>query len=402
MTVIGATVFGDPKGNFRLKGQWSAIRLRQGQFVDVADGPLTHQLLVTGNTVRDAIATREEDQWHGHYNAILDTFKPDLVIFHGGRLVDMVIADEARVRGIPSAAYVANGNYGGSRWCRDVDLIFTESDATAQLYRDKARYRVTPVGTFVDPATVVASDQTRENLLLVNPSAEKGAGIVILLALALERRRPDIRFEVVQSRGNWQGLVKAVTTALGRPRDSLGNVIVTPNTDDMRPVYGRARLLLAPSLCWDSGPRVLAEAMLNGIPAIITDRGGLPEMVFDGGIVLKLPLQWHEAPYLAFPYPSRIERVVDAIIRLYDDEPHYQALARRARAAGRAVHDIEFNVQRLIRAFAPLLEQQAGDRDFYEALTTAHKQGLTPDVQFLPAGQAVAPLEPDLTDVAAQ
>ncbi len=90
--------------------------------------------------------------------------------------------------------------------------------------------------------------------------------------------------------------MEAVTQQLAGAPQALPNVIVTPPQADMRPVYGRARVLLAPSLWWESGARVIAEAMLNGIPAFVTAHGGSPEMAGEGGITLQLPPQFHEAP----------------------------------------------------------------------------------------------------------
>jgi glycosyltransferase involved in cell wall biosynthesis len=378
VAIVGATIFDHPHGNVRMRKQWDFVQSKKGQFINVNDGPLVHRLLVTESTRRSNATCNEENIWHSYYIAVLDTFKPDLMFFYGGRTIDMLKAVEARARGIPTAAYLVNAAYRGPHWCRDVDLMITDSNATAQNYRDKEGYRIIPVGAFIDPAPVVARQHSRENLLLVNPTAEKGANIVILLALDLEQRRPDIKFEVVQSRGNWDTLVKQVTTAIGRPRDSLSNVILTQHTDDMRPIYGRARLLLAPSLWWDSGPRVLAEAMLNGIPAIITKRGGMPEMIGDAGIHLNFAANLYEPPHMIIPNPSHLSPVADLIIRMYDDEAYYQGYVARARNVGRTLHNIDTSTQRLVDAFKPLLDQKAGDQDFAALLKAAHKQGLAP------------------------
>ena len=116
-----------------------------------------------------------------------------------------------------------------------MDQIITDSKATAKFYEETFKYRMVPVGKFVDPATKLATHNSRERVLFVNPSLEKGAGIVIALALLLEERRPDIKFEVVEFRGNWHQLVKEVTRVRCSPRESLNNVIVTPNSSTCVP-----------------------------------------------------------------------------------------------------------------------------------------------------------------------
>ena len=376
VAIAGATVFDHPTGNFRLKEIWNPLQEKKGEavFITDADG-LHHRLLITNSTQESEMTFAEISRWHELYCAGLDTFKPDLVFFYGGHPVDYLIGVEARARGIPVAAYLVNGNYSGSRWCQDVDLIITDSKATASLYQQQESYRIIPVGKFINPSLVVAEHHTRQHLLLVNPTMEKGAGLVVQLALMLETERPDITFEVVESRGKWADIVKMVSRTLGKPRDSLANVTVTPNTDDMRPLYGRARMLLAPSLWWESGVRVVVEAMMNGIPALITNRGGTPEMMQDGGIILNLSQDLHEAPYNRLPKEAVLRPVVDTLIRIYDDEAFYADLVGKA-CRVRHTHSIDHNIQRLIQAITPLLDRRAGDQDFQGLLKQVHKQGL--------------------------
>lgn len=371
--VLGATIFDAEKGTYRLREHWETLRASLGKLVNVNDGPLTHRLFITNSIVRNQMTTEEEGTWYASYIHVLDTFRPDLVYFYGGQTLDLLISDEAHARGIPCAAYLANGNYQATRWCRDVDVIITDSQATADMYAEKQGFKAVPVGAFIDPGPVLATGLTRKHVLLVNPSLAKGAGVVIQLAMALETRRPDIVFEVVESRGNWHGLVQQVSAAMGQPRESLNNVIVTPNTDDMRPIYGRARLLLAPSLWWESFGRVAAEAMMNGIPALVTNRGGLPEVIGDGGIVINFPEKCYEAPYTHLPESSLLAPLLQAIERMYDDTAYYEHYAQRALQVGER-HRIEVSTGRLMQAFAPFVRRFAGEGAANPYAERANKQ----------------------------
>ena len=374
--ILGATVFDHASGATRLKDQWETIQARRGRMLTLVDGPLQHQLLVTGSTRRAELTAAEENRWFGTYQQVLDQFKPDLVFFYGGNAFDHLISAEARVRGIPSVFYLVNGNYHQTRWCRDVDLILTDTQATAGRYARELDCKATPIGKFIDPSRVVAQGHTRERILFVNPRLEKGVAIVIRLALLLEKRRPDIVFEVVESRGLWPNLLRQITTAMGHTRESLDNVVVTPNTDDMRPVYGRARLLLAPSLWWESGARVVVEAMLNGIPALITDYGGMAEFAGDAGIKLKLAAMYHEPPYTRVPTDEALEPLLVRLQTLYDDEAAYAELVSRAWRMGQTHHSQAGSTQRLLQALKPWVEQRAGDLDTRLLLRQGHKQGL--------------------------
>jgi glycosyltransferase involved in cell wall biosynthesis len=279
------------------------------------------------------------------------------VWFFGGLSVDRLIAAEAKRAGAATLAYLVNGNYRAKRWCRDVDMILTDSQATAGFYKDRLGIAVQPVGSFIRPEAVMAQDHTRRCLTFVNPKPEKGAYLVAQLALALETRRPDIPFEVVDSRaGSWDRVLARVRAALSLPGEgALSNVTVTPATSDMRPVYGRARALLAPSLWWESGARVLAEAMLNGVPAVVTKRGGSPEMIGEGGIVLTLPEIYHEAPYTRLLAPQALEAVIGILTQIHDDEDGYGRMVAAARAAGRDLHDIARNTDRLVKTLGHIL-----------------------------------------------
>ena len=374
--VLGATVFDHATGGADLARLIASAPRQPGQRVQVGDGPLVHQLTVTASTRRDQVSCDEESAWFAHYQHALDRFRPDLVFYYGGLPFDFLIAAEARSRGIAVAFYLANGNYRESRAFRDVDLVLTDSRATAQRYRDQMGIAPVPVGKFIDAQAVVAPHLTRERILFINPVLEKGVALVVRLALMLEQRRPDVVFEVVESRGQWATHLLQITTAFGAPRTALSNVVVTPNTRDMRPVYGRARLLLAPSLWWESGGRVLAEAMLNGIPAITTDHGGTAEMVQDGGVVIQLPDPCHQPPYTALPSCDRLMPLVGLIEALFDDPEKYAELSARALRVGQTLHHIDTSTQRLMQALQPWLALRAGDADAGASIARHHRHGL--------------------------
>ncbi|MFP4280691.1 MAG: glycosyltransferase, partial [Halochromatium sp.] len=376
--ILGATVFDSPKGAERLRAHWGERLAAPQRFAEIPDGELTHQLIITRQTQRVALNAVEADDWHNQYLYLLDRFKPDLVWFYGGQTLDLLIPAEARIRGIPSAFYLANGFYRNSQvWCRDIDLILTDTQATAEMYRDSLGIVATPVGKFIDPARFVAETHERKHLLFINPSWEKGVSVVIQLALLLEQRRPDITLEVVEARGDWPTFLKQISSRLGTPRERLENVRLTANTDDMHALYARARVLLAPSLWWESGARVLAEAMLNGIPAIVSNRGGSPGLIEDGGVVLDFPEACYEPPYQHLLSEDELEPLYQAVIAYFDDEARYEEASERAFRVGRDRHHIDVSTRRLTQAFAPLINQRAGDKDFLRAQRQQHKHKLT-------------------------
>ena len=154
------------------------------------------------------------------------------------------------------------------------------------------------------------TESTRENVTFINPIPFKGRDI----ALGIARLCPEIRFTFVES---WRLFPENRDCLLNELR-TLPNVTFLPPQNDMRSVYGRCRILLAPSV-WDEGyGRVVTEAQISGIPVIASSRGGLPEAVGTGGIILD-PQQ-------------PIEDWVEAVRKLWHDTRQHDELSAAATA----------------------------------------------------------------------
>lgn len=348
--ILGATIFVNPNGTAHFREVLPRLKGQQGKFILFKDGELEHRLMVTEVLQRRLMRSYEEQKWFDDYCRQLDEFQPDLVMFFDNSLITLLTADEARRRGIPAVVYLAHPYNSGSRWCRDVNLMITDSEATAGFYRRNHDYRLDPVGTFVEPEhyKAVESGQTRTNVLFINPNPGKGAVFAIQLALMLERIRPDIRFEVVEVRSRWEEVLRYVTRQLGQERSQLDNVTVTPNVADMRPIYGRAKVLLTPSVWWESGPRVVVEALLNGIPVVGSNSGGIPENTREGGLIINFPEGYDQAPYDRLFDDAELQQASDFIIRLYDDPDFYRQYCQLAAQVHAEHHDIEKNTDRLL------------------------------------------------------
>lgn len=376
--IVGATIFDSPQGTTRVGKELDEASTSEGDVFLVKDGPLTHFLAKTKSMVRNEMTAKESATWYSLFVKALDDIAPDIVYFYGGSPLDYLIPIEAKKRGIAAVAYLANGTYSGTRWCEDVDLILTDSQATASMYKEKLGIHPHPIGAFIDPAPVIANKHDAKNVLLVNPSLEKGAGIFVRLAMLLEKRRPDITFEVVESRGNWHELVEDISAKSGDPRTELSNVVVTPNTSDMTAVYGRARILIALSLCWESLGRVAAEAMMNGIPAITSTSGGLPEATGSGGFTIKLPAEFHEKPYTKIPNDDLLNQIVLVIERFYDDAEFYNDFAKKAREQGKN-HKLEVSTQKLVNELLTLLgDSQSNKGNLKRANSDTRKSASAP------------------------
>jgi glycosyltransferase involved in cell wall biosynthesis len=354
--IVGASIFDDERGRSALGIDWENLEASDKKILRFTDGQITHLVVKTRSWRSSEMKLDECNLLYSLYTSELDSFHPDIVFFYGGNSFDFLIPDEAKARGIKSAAYLVNGNYAGLRWNRDVDLIVTDTKATAKYYLEKFGYNVVPVGVFINPGRIICREKKPEVVTFINPSLAKGAAIVAQLAFSLEKSRPDIRFEVVENRGNWGQIVNSVSRAMyGQSRSSIDNVRVVPFSNDMREVYARSRALLVPSLWWESGARILAEAMMNGIPAIVTDYGGNAEMVGNSGFKFKFPEAMHKPPYTQLLSASALQKVSNIILKLHDDELTYSLHSARARQVAKSQFDSDANFRKLELLFGYLL-----------------------------------------------
>jgi glycosyltransferase involved in cell wall biosynthesis len=157
------------------------------------------------------------------------------------------------------------------------------------------------------------TEPERTHVVFVTPHRYKG----VRTLFALARRLPQCKFLVVECwpLGPWERI------KLQLEAKRLGNITWCAATADMRTIYRRARILLAPSR-WNEGwGRVVTEAHISGIPVIATDIGGLPEALGAGGILIDRD--------------AGEEEWAKAVERLWSDAAIYDGYVAAARAASR-------------------------------------------------------------------
>jgi glycosyltransferase involved in cell wall biosynthesis len=104
------------------------------------------------------------------------------------------------------------------------------------------------------------------------------------------------------------------------------NLMFSPAMAQPKEIYVPTKTLLAPSLGQEAAGRVAAEALLNGIPPLVSDRGGLAETCNGAGFYLPIPPGI--TPGQAVPVAAEVvEPWIDLIERLEDDA---EFIARRA------------------------------------------------------------------------
>ena len=254
--------------------------------------------------------------------------RPSVAVVQNGPMLDLA-AGFARIA-VPSVAYLHG--LGFESWPnRPAGLPFrgyiANSEFTAMRFRQ--RFGVSPA---VLPPLFRRGDYATEvigsTVSFINPVAVKGVD----LALEIAALCPQIPFAFVRG---WP-LGFREERRLRREANRLGNVELRDRTTDMRSVYRDTRILLVPSQWEDeTWGRVVTEAQFSGIPVITSNRGGLPEAVGPGGIVLS-----YNAPASVW---------AEAIVSLWASEARYALLSQAALDhAARADLDPERQVSKLI------------------------------------------------------
>ena len=267
----------------------------------------------------------------------LHSFRPDLLLCYGGHPGDAGRYQRAKRQGVKIVFALHNEGYlASSEFFHPIDAILTPSLYLSGVYRATLGLETTPLPVPIDLDDVVAPGRDPIFTTMINPSQEKGLMLVARLAEEMSRQRPDMAMLFIESRGSAGRLVQA-GLAGGFDLRRHENLMLSPPLTQPKEIYAATRVLLAPSLWNEPAGRVAAEALLNGIPPLVSDRGGLPEICNGGGFTLHIPAEI--TPGLARPVEADVVQPwIDLIVRLEDDDDFYQQHSLLARQAGQIYH----------------------------------------------------------------
>jgi glycosyltransferase involved in cell wall biosynthesis len=264
------------------------------------------------------------------YEQVLERFQPDVLLTYGGDGIAQQIMKQAKRRGIPVVFALHNFAYKGAELFRPVDAILVPSRFAQAHYRRTLGLRSTAIPGPWDWRRVRCPEISPRYVTLINPHPDKGVFVFARIAAELARRRPDIPLLVVEGRGKAGWLQRT-----GLDLAALGNIFVMANTPDPRHFYQVSKIVLMPSLWWESFPRVAAESLINGIPVLGSNRGGLPETLSEAGFLFDIPESYTPQTRLV-PKAEEVAPWIETILRLWDDADFYQQERRRCLAAAEA------------------------------------------------------------------
>jgi glycosyltransferase involved in cell wall biosynthesis len=103
-----------------------------------------------------------------------------------------------------------------------------------------------------------------------------------------------------------------------------------------------ARMLVVPSLSYEGFPKVVAESMAVGTPAVVSDLGSLSELIDHGRTGVHFP-------------PGDPRALAAAVDDLWRDAPRLDQMRRRARAEFESKYTADRNYQMLMSVYASAL-----------------------------------------------
>lgn len=261
---IGGGIFDNPSGVARIPNLAEQIAENEGKKLLVnkdysagGEHPITHWFF-TGfhSTTWSEMTYDESNAFLNEYTQILRTFKPDLVIGYGCDPLCRSMWMEARLFGIPTVYVVCNGNHHHYRFPLH-DLVITDSESTAKLYKDADGLTVHPIGNFINPELVVAKARNPQTVTFINPAFAKGVAVVARLILMANKERPDISFMIVETRQKFADALRALKKPGGETGSAFSNqtfhnIAIRESTFNVSEIYATTKVLLAPSLWYES------------------------------------------------------------------------------------------------------------------------------------------------------
>jgi hypothetical protein len=290
-----------------------------------ADRPVA--VFESGGVPTTLLMTRHNDETRPNkaearqYGALLDEllrdFAPQQVIACNAHPMIRRGLARARANGATAVFAVRGFGYYERHYFEHVDHVLTCSRFLSAVYREKIGLISTPIEPPIDWSSAIAPEASRAFVTFVHPAPHKGLFLFARLADMLGSRRPDIPILVIQS-GQSGGSLNAIP---GIDFRRYPQIMAAPAVPTAADYLALTRILLVPSVWEEPFGRVAAEAMINGIPPLVSERGALPEVIGGdlcaggGGRVLPIP-DWMTFSTVRLPSEAEGRAVVRRGLRV--------------------------------------------------------------------------------------
>jgi glycosyltransferase involved in cell wall biosynthesis len=263
--------------------------------------------------------------WKKNISRILDAIQPQLVItqytaapavvdaclkrgikvvyfIHDfSELKQIPISKKITLKDITQLPFVVSSVLRTKKALRQAWKIVVVSKFMKKVVKEFCNRRAEIVYPFLDFANVKIKKKNPKYITFISPDEFKGVDLFAELA----KRNPNFKFLVV-GKGSSTGIKKI---------KALRNVSYLGFIKNLKRVFAKTRILLVPSIYYEGFGMTVVEAAINGIPSIASDRGGLPEAVGDGGMLVGV---------------NDVKGWQKALEKLYFEKKFYAMLSKKA------------------------------------------------------------------------
>ena len=323
------------KAGLPLKAQDTTLGPHAARMLYTRVGRIPVSILRTQSTQHAEYRDGEAGGFLDYFERFLLTYRPDALIalnpgpqpdpvfdlaFHIGKSVDL-----------PTVLWLSDESAVNLTVMQNVDYCVVTSEYLRRRCWDSIGLvcKTLPHAFDWDEARLPRREPNVVTVLARTSPGEYRVGARIVERLS--RVRPDIPVALVAE--DWR--VRHPVTA---PAQVPWTVTEGPGPRSApTQVYSETRILVAPSLGHGLFDRTVAEAMINGIPVLVSSRGALPETVGDAGLVIDIP-EGYQPESTQVPRADDISPWVDTIIRLWDDSSLQTEVGERCAAHSQCWH----------------------------------------------------------------
>ncbi len=232
-------------------------------------------------------------------------------------------------------AWAIDRHWKNKTWINKVDMYITAADFTRQKYLQKGipqeKIAIKPHFLSKDPGK--RNGDKSYALYVGRLSQEKGVDVLIEAWKSLK----NIPLKIVGHGDQWNQLRE-----LAKNNSDIEFLGRLPE-QECEKYLREARVLVIPSVCYESFPRILVEAYAHGLPIIASRLGSLAELIIDGKTGLLFE-------------PGNAQDLAQKIRVLADDKNRRLAMEKEARLEYEQKYTPEKNYKQLMAIYKQAIE----------------------------------------------
>ncbi len=321
--------------------------------------------------------SQEQRNFYAKFCALINAFRPDVVMGSGADMLSMVCFDEARRRGIPTVYTLLDGTPRRFNF-PNIDVVITDSNAISNLYASQQKLNAVVTGSFLpitsplitakakEEAAAAAAEKgetykepERNRITMINPAVEKGVGVFARLAQVAPKEAKKCKFTVYETyEGQFKQHISHIhqkgNTNPAFSEEDLSKIEVLSPKVSSAEVLATTKVLVVPSLNFEGIVNIAREAIASGIPVLATNQTGLAESIGEAGILVEMPsycISDHKCAPDAKDMGNFIKGLQMALTE--DFAPRCATVAKR--------YDINISANRLAAILKPLFDLRAGN-----------------------------------------